>query len=85
MYKWIKGLEEIANLRANVIHECKYWPGKDWMTGLNHILREGNQSADKMAKIDIGLSGSNFTRWRNQPEGIESLIMQDALGVKLQR
>ena len=55
------------------------------MTSLNHILREGNQSADKMAKIDLGPLGSNFTRWRNRPEGVESLIMQDALGVKFQR
>ena len=31
VYRWIKELEEIVNLHANMIQECKHWLEKDWV------------------------------------------------------
>ena len=64
VYRWIKGLEEIVNLHVNMIQECKHWLEKDRVISVKHIYKEGNQAADKMAKLSLYTLDDTFTSWR---------------------
>jgi hypothetical protein len=50
----------------------------EWEVNLSHTLREGNSCADFLAKV----GSSNDTKlriWSSPPEGLNSLLRDDAL------
>ena len=80
VYRWIRGLEEINNYLTNVIHEGNDYINKDWSISIKHVYREGNQVADRMAKLALNSSNSIIARWRKPPKELENLLLQNMLG-----
>ena len=70
VYRWIKGLEEINNSLTNVIQECKDYINKDWSISIKHVYKEGNQVADRMAKLALNSPNSIIARWRKPPRKV---------------
>jgi ribonuclease HI len=63
---------------ASVIANIKQLMSLEWEVNLSHSLREGNSCADFLAKV----GSSNDTKlriWSSPPEGLNSLLRDDAL------
>lgn len=54
----------------------------DWEVSIHHTLREGNNSANFLAKLGSGME--EFLRlWEEPPIGLASLLLADAMRVQL--
>ena len=75
VYRWIRGLEEINNSLTNVIQECMDYINKDWSISIKRVYREGNQVADRMAKLALNSPNSIIARWRKPLKELENLLL----------
>lgn len=62
---------------ASVITDIKALMILDWEVNLSHTLREGNASADFLAKL--GSTNDNKMKiWNSPPEDLKSLLLSDS-------
>ena len=67
-----------------VITEIKLWLAKEWRVLVSHVLREGNQSADHLAKLGAS-SEEKLVVLEEPPHTLIPSLRHDHMGVTFER
>ena len=69
---------------AAIIHDIKMALARDWIVTLRHTYREGNQSADFLAKQGARQE-EDLVLLQTPPSGLHGILLADAQGVSFYR
>lgn len=81
---WIEGGDLPNGPMRNIIVQCRAWIKKDWEISIQHILREQNRVADRLAKR-MRQGSTRWTEWDNPPLDVVDLLLEDKIGVPSNR
>ncbi|KAJ1404442.1 Ribonuclease H domain [Sesbania bispinosa] len=78
--------DEVARFHhhASIIYEVKAMLARDWDVELVHILREGNQATDLLAKKGAS-DGNPFIMLQDTREDMQGCLQADSLGISFVR
>ena len=66
---------------ACIIWSIKQLLGKNWEVLIVHTYKEGNMSADWLAKKKGAMGDESLVYWDEPPLGIGNLLLADSMGV----
>ncbi|KAJ1385496.1 Ribonuclease H domain [Sesbania bispinosa] len=82
--KLIKNTTSLLHQYAPIIVDIKHWMAQDWSLSIVHILREGNQCANHLAKLGSS-SNSRLQVLQLAPPSLLPMLLADSCGTLFPR